>query len=65
VIEQLGVQAIGVVATGIFVVVTSAIVWSILKFTIGVRVDEEAEQEGLDTSELGLEAYPDFSKSSA
>ena len=65
VIEQLGVQAIGVVATGIFVVVTSAIVWSILKFTIGIRVDEEAEQEGLDTSELGLEAYPDFSKSSA
>lgn len=62
--SQLGVQAIGVVATGIFVSIASAIIWLALKFTIGVRVSEEDELEGLDKSELGLEAYPDFSKSS-
>jgi Amt family ammonium transporter len=29
---------------------------------MGIRVSEEAEINGLDTSELGMEAYPDFSK---
>ncbi len=60
---QLTVQAIGVAATGVFVSVASAIVWLALKFTIGVRVSKEAEMDGLDKAELGLEAYPEFSKS--
>jgi Amt family ammonium transporter len=29
---------------------------------MGIRVSEEAELEGLDVSELGMEAYPDFTK---
>jgi Amt family ammonium transporter len=29
---------------------------------MGIRVSEEAEINGLDTTELGMEAYPDFSK---
>ena len=45
-----------------FVVVTSGIVWTILKSTMGIRVGEEEEIAGLDTSELGMEAYPEFSK---
>jgi len=61
-IEQLMNQAIGVVAIGAFVIVTSAIVWLLLKFTIGIRTSEEEELEGLDKYELGLEAYPEFTK---
>ena len=43
-------------------VITSAIVWYVLKALFGIRVDEEAEINGLDISELGMEAYPEFSK---
>ena len=55
-------QFIGIVSIGAFVIVTSAIVWMILKFTIGIRTSEEEELEGLDKYELGLEAYPEFTK---
>ena len=55
-------QATGVVAIGAFVFISSAIVWTILKFTVGIRVSEEEEIEGLDLGELGLEAYPEFKK---
>ena len=55
-----GTQIVGIVAIGIFVFVSSLIVWSILKFTVGVRVSEEDEAAGLDQSELGMEAYPEF-----
>ena len=57
-----GVQAIGVVSVGLFVVIASGIIWSALKFTIGLRVPEDEELAGLDKSELGMEAYPDFSR---
>jgi len=57
-------QAVGVIGVGVFVCVASAIVWSLLKFTIGIRVSEEEEYEGLDKSELGLEAYPEFGQGS-
>ncbi|MEL6257726.1 MAG: hypothetical protein AAFQ67_01540, partial [Pseudomonadota bacterium] len=60
ILEQLGIQGIGVVATGVFVCAASLIVWLALKHTVGVRVSEEEETEGLDKSEVGLEAYPDF-----
>jgi Amt family ammonium transporter len=30
---------------------------------MGLRVDEETEINGLDMSEMGMEAYPEFSKS--
>lgn len=57
-------QAIGVVSIGGFVIVTSAIVWFLLKITIGVRVSEEEEEMGLDKAELGMEAYPEFGRGS-
>jgi Amt family ammonium transporter len=53
-------QVIGIVAVAIFMIVSSAIVWLVLKFTVGLRVDEEAEEMGLDKAELGMEAYPEF-----
>jgi ammonium transporter, Amt family len=55
-------QFIGFAAIGIFVFVASMIVWIILKGIMGIRVDEESEINGLDMSELGMEAYPDFTK---
>ncbi len=55
-------QITGIVVIGLFVVVTSAIVWLIIKATMGLRVSEEAEVNGLDMAELGMEAYPEFSK---
>ncbi|WP_417677535.1 ammonium transporter [Roseibium sp.] len=55
-----GTQLIGIVAYGAFVVVVSAIVWLILKYTIGIRVSEEEEAMGLDKAEIGVEAYPEF-----
>ncbi len=53
-------QLIGVAAIGAFVLVSSSIVWLVLKYTIGIRVSEEDEYRGLDVAEIGLEAYPDF-----
>jgi Amt family ammonium transporter len=55
-------QFVSIVIVGLFVVITSAIVWTILKSAMGIRVGEEEEIAGLDTSELGMEAYPEFSK---
>ena len=55
-------QLTGVVATGVFVCITSAIVWFALKATIGVRPSEEEELAGLDVGETGIEAYPEFSR---
>ena len=55
-------QFVGFASIGIFMFVASAIVWMILKGTMGIRVSEEAEIMGLDVSEMGMEAYPEFSK---
>ncbi len=55
-------QLTGIVAYGVFTFVASLIVWFILKATMGIRVSEEDEINGLDTSELGMEAYPEFAK---
>ncbi len=55
-------QFIGFAAIGIFVFVVSFVVWTILKGVMGIRVSEEEEINGLDMAELGMEAYPEFSK---
>jgi Amt family ammonium transporter len=61
---DLFVQIIGILAIGAFVVVTSSIVWLALKYTMGTRASEEGEDKGLDSAELGLEAYPEFGRGS-
>ena len=53
-------QVTGILAVGVFVSASSAIVWFALKATIGIRVSEETESMGLDAFELGMEAYPEF-----
>ncbi len=59
-IQQLWIQFVGTASICVFVFVSSFIVWSILKSTMGIRVTEEAEMDGLDMAELGMEAYPEF-----
>ncbi len=46
-----------------FVLVSSLIVWGIIKAVIGIRVTEEQEHQGVDYSECGVEAYPEFTDS--
>jgi len=55
-----GVQALGVVSIGAFTIIASAIVWMILKVTIGVRPSDAVEADGLDSHEVGLPSYPEF-----
>jgi Amt family ammonium transporter len=55
-------QAIGVAAVGAFVLVTSALTWLALKYTVGIRCSADDELRGLDVAEIGLEAYPDFQR---
>ena len=59
---SLGTQVTGIVVVGAFTFVVSWIVWTIMKMTIGIRVSEEDELVGLDTAELGMESYPEFSR---
>ena len=49
---------IGVIFTWTFV--TSLIAWFIIKQVMGIRVGEQEEYEGVDASECGIEAYPEF-----
>ena len=53
-------QLIGAATIFGWVFVTSLIVWGVLKMIIGIRVSAEEEYEGVDLSECGLEAYPEF-----
>jgi len=53
-------QLVGVLMVGSFVFLVSLAVWYALKFTVGIRASAEDEIMGLDKSELGLEAYPEF-----
>ena len=54
-------QLYGIFSVGVFTIVTSGLVWLIIRALVGIRVDKEAEITGLDQSELGMEAYPEFS----
>ena len=53
-------QIVGALTIFIWVFVASLIVWGILKAVMGIRVTEEEEYEGVDLSECGMEAYPEF-----
>ena len=53
-------QLIGAATIFGWVFVASLIVWGILKAVMGIRVSDEEEYEGVDLSECGMEAYPEF-----
>ncbi|NLV50154.1 MAG: ammonium transporter [Clostridiales bacterium] len=56
----LGKEVIGIISVGAFVFAASAIVWLVLKKTMGIRVSAREEIQGLDIGEHGNFAYPDF-----
>ena len=58
-----GAQLAGIAAIFIWTFVVSYILWTILKAVVGIRVTEEEEETGLDITECGLEAYPEFNQS--
>jgi len=55
-------QLLGIAMIFAWVFITSFIVWSVIKAVAGIRVSEEEEMEGVDKSECGLDAYPEFTK---
>ncbi len=59
-LNQLGAQLLGIAVIAAWVLLTSGLVWMLLKKTVGIRVSEEEEYGGLDIAECGLEAYPEF-----
>ena len=59
---SLGTQLYGIIVIGLFTFIISAAVWYVIAKTIGLRVSEEDELAGLDKSELGMDAYPEFTK---
>ncbi len=58
--SQFGSQLIGVVSYAVICITSSFIIFLVLKKTIGLRVSEREELEGLDAHEHGMDAYPDF-----
>jgi len=56
---QLGVQAVGVGLAFVTVFILSYATFAAIKATVGLRVDEEAEDAGLDISEHGMYGYPE------
>ena len=56
---QLGVQALAVIATFVFVFVTSYAIFAIIKATMGLRVTEAEEEAGLDIANHGMYGYPE------
>ena len=51
------VQAVGIASIGLFTTVVSFVLWAILKYTVGIRLDWSKEEEGGDVHEIGVRAY--------
>ncbi|MDR1600458.1 MAG: ammonium transporter [Oscillospiraceae bacterium] len=64
--KMLGVQTLGVLAVAAWVTVSMVVVFSVIKRTVGLRVEPEVEIQGLDKTEHALaSAYADFMPVSA
>lgn len=59
-----GGQLVGALTIFVWVFVASLIVWGIIKAVMGLRVTEEEEYEGVDLTECGMDAYPEFTAAS-
>jgi Amt family ammonium transporter len=53
-------QFLGALTIFVWVFGASLVTWAIIKAVMGIRVSEEEEYEGVDISECGMEAYPEF-----
>ncbi len=58
--KLLGAQLTGILATAVFVFLSSLLIWVLLKITMGIRVSLQEEIQGLDIGEHGNSAYPEF-----
>ncbi|MFQ5471650.1 MAG: ammonium transporter [Dehalococcoidia bacterium] len=58
--EQLGAQFVGIAAIAVWTLAAAGVLFVAIKYTIGLRVSEEEEIQGLDIGEHGMQAYPDF-----
>ncbi len=56
----IGAQLVGIVLIFGFMFVASLVVWLIIKAVMGVRVSDEDQVTGLDKTDMGMEAYPEF-----
>ena len=54
-------QAVGIGANAVFVFSVSLVIWFFLKVVVGIRASADDEDKGLDDSEVGAPAWPDFS----
>ena len=62
--DQLFIQIVGVFAYAVWTVVTCYVTWKVIGAAFGgIRVSEADETIGLDISEHGIEAYPDYAMS--
>jgi Amt family ammonium transporter len=59
-VGQLTTQVIGVITAFVWTFVTAFILFKVIAMTIGLRISAEEELEGLDITEHGAFAYPDF-----
>ncbi len=58
------IQFVGVISYGVFTLLCAAILFLVIRMIMGLRVSQEEEMEGLDYGEHGMEAYPDFQRTS-
>ena len=57
-----GTQIISIAIVGAFTFVVSGVVWILIKMVLGIRVSEDEEIAGLDSAELGMDSYPEFTR---
>jgi Amt family ammonium transporter len=53
-------QIVGAITIFVWVFAASFVTWYVLKLVMGIRVSDEEEYAGVDLSECGMEAYPEF-----
>jgi len=58
-------QIIGALTIFIWVFAASFATWFVIKMIMGIRVSEEEEYDGVDLSECGMEAYPEFTNATS
>lgn len=61
---SLGAQLYGIIVIMLWTFIVSGIVWYGINKFFGLRVSEQEEDNGVDIAECGLDAYPEFTKSS-
>ncbi len=59
-LNQLWIQFLSLLIIGVFCLIASTLIVLALKYSLGLRVDQQAEEEGLDKHEHGMQAYADF-----